>query len=423
MCDSQLFSLYRHLIDFKEFLDTTNAREHSIRLAISVCESNQQACIDLIRFLKNANELVDVSNLTDEDDIQLGEQFVIDITIFYGNKRIYVDVEHYLENHNLSDMPDELLFIEPLSFYQKGSTKYVNKQLDLIDNVRTVVNKLSRLADFTVSESDKSNKLIFIDKDDSKYHLSISTRCKADILSLEPIENTLLDSLFKTDTDFSKKEKFIFRNSLIEFLRDKREKDYLITTLKEWRKFEHLFECNLQSYFNDFSFNKNLQKIANESLKIAEHLSKSSSEIMMKMLSIPASFIIVFGFFEKANEVSLLFLVGSFLATAFSTYILFNSINLHYQNALLQIRQKRNVFNQFKTGSNDESKKLQYKLRQSKKDVHNLIKSSLQMLRVYKFLSFSPLIIWCFFLLYHLYTGEVTINFILYLLAIFVPSC
>lgn len=268
MISTPLFSFYEILNELGDNVDLSHVDKAELHIQGIITEERKNIYRKLVELLRNNYNFAELADPeTTSEDIKLGKLFKLTIILSFGSDNLYLDVEQYLERCHLQDIPPELFFIKNLQFY---NSNIYNENVIRIQKVQEFVNKLEKLADFCIPESYPTKKLIFVDKNSSSTnHISISTKCSPKILECGKPNSILLDDLFSTKSDFSKKEKYIFRNSLIDFLKNTDE-DPLFFLISKWEEFEKIFGNNLQAYFNDFNFNRTLQQIANETLKLSE---------------------------------------------------------------------------------------------------------------------------------------------------------
>lgn len=399
MINTPLFSFYEILNELGDDVDFSYVDKEELHIQGIITEERKSIYSKLVKLLGNNYNFAELADPeTTSEDIKIGKLFNLTIILSFGSDNLYLDVEQYLERCHLQDIPPELFFIRNLQFYNSTIS---NEKVALIQKIQEFMNKLENLADFCISESNATKKLIFVDKDSSSNHISISTKCSSKILECSKPNTTLLDDLFSKESDFSKKEKYIFRNSLIDFLKNTDE-DPLFILISKWEEFEKLFGNNLQASFNDFNFHRTLQQIANETLKLSELINKLGSELILKMLSIPVVMIVTFGFFDqfKVDEADWFIVIGTGFTSFLTTYLLKIYIENQHKNAFLLIQQKRNIFVQFKFSSDQKSTEVKNKIRYTKKRTNKLILDTLKILSLYKALSYLPMMTWVIYFIF-----------------------
>lgn len=244
------------------------------------------------------------------------------------NSYYLVDMDYY---SNDNGKPDEILKLEGLCIF---------------------INQLSTLAHYHDSrDSDDSYKLVFINNNDNGKSTSA-------ILNIELIK----DLIYVENADYSILEYFnnpqskstphyhekigIFRNTIVEFVCE--NKVSFQDLVKNWSDFNKLYQDNLATYLNNFSFHKARKEIAEAETNFAEKLSKITSDIAGKILSIPVSMAAAIAILKLKNmtEVSLA-VISIIITSIFIFLILLNQ----YKQLDRVIHAKDLVFRPFK---NDE---------------------------------------------------------------------
>lgn len=178
--------------------------------------------------------------------------------------------------------------------------------------------------------------------------MEIETRINPTILSYEPPDVCLIDELclgdIRTDPHFSAK-RGVFGVTLIEFMNKRPlEQNKFEWLIHHWREFIILYQQNLGTYLSGFAFHKVKQEIAEKQFYIAEKLSKITSEITGKLLSIPISFAVIIAIVKSDILYEKLILVIGLLLAAL---VVAGSVK-NQQKQLERIRHSKQVtFNSF----------------------------------------------------------------------------
>ncbi|MBQ0266757.1 hypothetical protein [Providencia huaxiensis] len=244
------------------------------------------------------------------------------------NSYYLVDIDYY---SNDNKKPDEILKLEGLCIF---------------------INQLSTLAHYHDSrDSDDSYKLVFINNNDNGKSTSA-------ILNIELIK----DLIYVENADYSILEYFnnpqskstphyhekigIFRNTIVEFVCE--NKVSFQDLVKNWSDFNKLYQDNLATYLNNFSFHKARKEVAEAETNFAEKLSKITSDIAGKILSIPISMAAAIAILKLSDikEISLA-VISIIITSIFIHFILLNQ----YKQLNRVIHAKDLVFRPFE---NDE---------------------------------------------------------------------
>jgi len=180
---------------------------------------------------------------------------------------------------------------------------------------------LSKLAHYHDSKTtDDHLKLVFLQPDEAKPAVVIETIISPTVLFYEPPDVCLIDELcvgdIKTDPHFNAK-RGVFGVTLIEFMNKRPlEQSKFEWIVQHWREFIILYQQNLGTYISGFAFHRVKREIAEKEFYIAGQLSKVTSEITGKLLSIPISFAVIIAVLKSDTIFEKLILVAGLALAA-----------------------------------------------------------------------------------------------------------
>lgn len=239
-----------------------------------------------------------------------------------------VDTNYFSEDSN---KPDDIIKL--------------NKLCDFID-------KLSTLAHYHDSRnSDDDYKLVFIKNNENGKSISaiLNIILTKDLIDIEDFDYSILDFFSdpsSKNTPHYHEKVGIFRNTIVEFVCE--NKVSFQDIIKNWNDFNKLYLDNLSTYLNNFSFHKARKEIAEAEANFAEKLSKITSDIAGKILSIPVSMAATIAIFKLNNIIEISFAtLGVLITSIFMHLVLINQ----YKQLNRVIHAKDLVFKPFE---NDE---------------------------------------------------------------------
>lgn len=235
--------------------------------------------------------------------------------------------------------------IMPLSFYivqddyistSDNAPEYIIKANEFCAFIRC----LSKLAHYHDTRSELTNyKLVFVKNSDSKSSsISLETNFTENLINSNFNLGTidyLSDGKNKFAPHFNEKLG-IFRNSLVDFSTE--NKTDFDSLANNWNEFQDYYDKNLAVYLSGFSFHKARKDVASAETEFAEKTSKIISELTVKLLSIPLSFIAALGIAKLDKGLDI---VIAFIGVLITSIIL-----------LMVIKNQENQFNRIKHAKN-----------------------------------------------------------------------
>ncbi|EQB4330070.1 hypothetical protein ACYJ2D_000019 [Providencia stuartii] len=241
----------------------------------------------------------------------------------------YIVDMNYCSNDNVK--PNEILKLEGLCIF---------------------INQLSALAHYHDSrDSDDSYKIVFINNNDNGKSTSaiLNIELTKDLIYVDNTDYSILeyfDNPQSKNTPHYHEKLGIFRNTIVEFVCE--NKVSFQDLVKNWDDFNKLYQDNLATYLNNFSFHKARKEVAEAETNFAEKLSKITSDIAGKVLSIPISMAAAIAILKLNNMMEVSLAVISIVITSiFIHFILLNQ----YKQLNRVIHAKDLVFRPFE---NDE---------------------------------------------------------------------
>ncbi|HEI6849661.1 TPA: hypothetical protein SJ558_000594 [Yersinia enterocolitica] len=195
-----------------------------------------------------------------------------------------------------------------------------------------MIKSLSGIAHYHDTKSELDNyRLVFVKNSDSKStSIVLETSFDDKMILNNLIDDTILKEFTTNDHSHIPHygEKLgTFRNTLVEFITDN---GFTFSELiEQWSLFLKLFENNLSTYMSGFSFHKARNEVAKAESEMADKLSKIISDISLKILSIPISFIAALGMLKMNGILELVISFVGLLIT--STLVILMVMNQEKQ--------------------------------------------------------------------------------------------
>lgn len=268
------------------------------------------------------------------DDIKLIHGNVINYNFVpskYGAERFYVNKEEFIKINSIKKgiIPFNY-FITSIDFFSHDTIKpdFIEK----IERICSVIKSLSGIAHYHDTKSELDNyRLVFVKNSDSKStSIVLETSFDDKMILNNLIDDTILKEFTTNDHSHIPHygEKLgTFRNTLVEFITDN---GFTFSELiEQWSLFLKLFENNLSTYMSGFSFHKARNEVAKAESEMADKLSKIISDISLKILSIPISFIAALGMLKMNGILELVISFVGLLIT--STLVILMVMNQEKQ--------------------------------------------------------------------------------------------
>ena len=225
-----------------------------------------------------------------------------------GAERFYANEGEFLKINSIKKgiIPSNY-FIISLNFYSGDNQKpdFIKK----VERICSVILSLSEIAHYHDTKSELDNyRLVFVKNSDSKStSVVLETSFDENMISHKAVDDSILKEFtLKENAHIPHYNEKLgtFRNTIVEFIT---ENGFTFSELIEkWPLFLRLFENNLSTYMSGFSFHKARNDVAKAESEMAEKLSKITSDISLKVLTIPISFIAALSMLKLNDKLELI---------------------------------------------------------------------------------------------------------------------
>ncbi|ERK13025.1 hypothetical protein L581_3158 [Serratia fonticola AU-AP2C] len=298
---SKLVTLYRlsnlPSCDGREFSAvipyTTEVRD----LLVQISATSKHGSFELIEIDQEIYDIGETLPLS-------GKEVYFIVTLSRGDAvRFYLNKEDLLKINSLKKgvLPQDFYIIDIDYYY---SEKIKNEEIEKLIEICSLIQSISKLAHYHDTKTDSQNyRLVFIkNADGNSTSIVIEPAISLDMLKPPSIGHDFLKNLCNDESLFDPhhNEKIgVFRNTIVEF---SEENNLSFPELvKNWDKFNSLYQNNLAVYLSGFSFHKTRKEVAKAESELAEKLSKITGDITLKILSIPVSFLAAIGMLKLSN--------------------------------------------------------------------------------------------------------------------------
>ncbi|WP_023603438.1 hypothetical protein [Aliivibrio logei] len=263
-------------------------------LALRECGSSDFGRI--VDLEQNGEIVEDISDVITNDGIL---QFKYKIKQNSANK-FYQDASSLLSSCDLvkqGHLPSQCYLVNDNCLLPSDDNNSVTAELlsKKLDNICLFIKSLSELAHYHDSKSSSSNShtLVFLSNDfEIPKPIVIDVIPTEDLLDADLSDLSILTSLVgeKVEMDSHHSARInILSSSLKEFLQGVPPSLAFSKLALNWTAFAKVYQKNYGTYLSGFAFHKVKKDIAESEIKIAEELSKITSDITSKLLSIPVS--------------------------------------------------------------------------------------------------------------------------------------
>lgn len=235
-----------------------------------------------------------------------------------GTERLYMNEDDFLKINSIKKgiIPTNY-FIISINFYSGDDKKplFIKK----VERICSAILSLSDIAHYHDTKSELDNyRLVFVKNSDSKStSVVLETSFDANMISKEMIDDSILKEFtLKENAHIPHYNEKLgtFRNTIVEFIT---ENSFTFSELIEkWPLFLKLFDNNLSTYMSGFSFHKARNDVAKAESEMAEKLSKITSDISLKVLTIPISFIAALSMLKMSGKLELIISFTGLLITS-----------------------------------------------------------------------------------------------------------
>ncbi|WP_407551931.1 hypothetical protein [Vibrio parahaemolyticus] len=309
----------------------------------------------------------------------------------------------------------------PNSFYIIDENHFFNSDgiIDDVDKYNhlealcALISGLKDLAHYYDKATVQSpNKLVFLAADEHKSHPVVLDIClpetvlEADLSDISVLTSLLTEEA-KLDAHFESR-KSIFYSSLAEFVSGLAPDKAFCKLVEGWVDFTAVYQRNYSTYLSGFAFHKAKKEVAESEIKLAEQLSKVTSELTGKLFSIPVSIAAIVAMFHKDSSLATngLIVLGLVLAA-----ILIVGIVINQKNQLESVKQAKSIIEQSIEGKQSSyPEELKEHIAQMSKRLDRNIKTARNWLFVFRVLAWVPALVGIIVFYYKYSYGSLVAN-------------
>ncbi|MFA0251501.1 MULTISPECIES: hypothetical protein [Vibrio] len=293
----------------------------------------------------------DVNLQLNEHDVRVGSKVSAKIRIANnGSEKFYASYADLLSSASIKSgvVPASFYIIKDDEFLESGNTAENDERYSQLLKICEMIIGLKKLAHYYDKTTKTSpNTLVFLAGDSHNSHpivLDICLRESALTANLSDINvlTSLLSDKAKLEAHFEP-QKGIFYSSLGEFLSGLTPESAFCKLIENWIDFAAVYQRNYSTYLSGFAFHKAKKEVAESEVKIAEQLSKVTSDLTGKLFSIPISIAAVVTMFSKSSTfiTNGLVVFGLLLAALLIVGIIANQ-----KNQLDSVKQAKDIIEQ-----------------------------------------------------------------------------
>lgn len=245
-------------------------------------------------------------------------------------------------------VPDNFYIVKENHYFSsdgKVDSEYDFNQLSILCEVILGLKDLAHYYDKTTTSS--PTKLVFLAAEEHKSCPIVLDIClresvlKADLSDISVLTSLLSDEA-KLDAHFEPR-KSIFYSSLGEFVAGLSPELAFCKLVENWTDFAAVYQRNHSTYLSGFAFHKAKKEVAESEIKLAEQLSKVTSDLTGKLFSIPVSVAAIVAMFHKDSS---LVTNGLVVFGLVLTAILIVGIVVNQKNQLESVKQAKVIVEQ-----------------------------------------------------------------------------
>lgn len=381
------------LSESNEFIGEFLASKEIVTALKQLTENNVYGSIKTLEIdntLCRPNQILDTL-----DNLQAHQKVKVVIRCPKGKAiRFFKDFDELLSLSMVSagELPEAFYIINKDIFYPSDSSNTITGLKKLTELI-TYLKSLAHYHDSKVGY-DKL-KLVFIANDDGKNKpVVLDIKLNESLLTNELKDLSIIKNLTDGSSinDIHHQAKLgIFISSICEFINGLEPTLAFSKIASEWTDFSELFQNNLSIYLCGFAFNQAKKDIAETEIKIAEQLSKITSDLTGKLFSIPLSFAALIAMFNKDTTwITNLILCFGLLVTS----IIIVGVIVNQSGQLTSVIKSKELFDKALEGKkNLYPKELDNYITEMNLRLDKNIKLAKNWLVIFRFLAWFPIVI------------------------------
>lgn len=302
-------------------------------------------------------------------------------------------------------LPSSFYILDQDILYSSDSDHQESPKIYQLQKICTLVQSLSKLAHYHDKKIiDDQSKLVFLSTEDKTPHpVVLDIELTDDIMHANLDDLSLLTSILSSEAILDphyQPRKSILYSSIYEFVKGMEPKAAFKKLSENWAAFAEIYQNNLGTYLSGFAFHKVRKEIAEAEIKIAEQLSKITSELIGKLFSIPVSLAAIIAMLHKDSSlfISIFLVLGLLMAAILVVGVIINqSIQLESVN-----HSKKMIDQSFEGNKDNYPKKLKDDINDMSVRLNSNITTARCWLTIYRFLAWFPAVIGAiiFFVMY-----------------------
>ncbi|KAA1205860.1 hypothetical protein [Vibrio cholerae] len=248
-----------------------------------------------------------------------------------NSERFYLSYKELLSSQSIkSGLVPSCFYVVDKNYFFNINGEVDNQ--DIFNKIKIICDLISGLKKLAHYEDASKNKLVFLASDENKSHVMLDIYLPETVLDADLTDISVLTSLLpdeaKLDAHFES-QKSIFYSSLAEFLSGLEPDKAFCKLVEKWGEFTAVYQRNFSTYLSGFAFHKAKKEVAESEIKIAEQLSKVTSELIGKLFSIPVSIAAIVAMFHKDSSLITdgLIVLGLLLAAVLVVGMVINQKN------------------------------------------------------------------------------------------------
>ncbi|MCF5849080.1 hypothetical protein K3H53_17550 [Aeromonas veronii] len=370
--------------------DETRIHFEALRIATSTESNNGYGRLKWATASNGDDRLDDSRELIDGEIINISYRLASS-----SSEKFYNDVPSILTSpiRMSLKLPDSFYILDRDIFFSSDSDTQESAEICQLQKICTLVQSLSKLAHYHDAKIiDDKNKLVFLSTEDKTPHpVVLDIELTDDIMNANLDDLSLLTSILSSDAVLDphyQPRKSILYSSIYEFVKGMEPKAAFKKLSENWTAFAEIYQNNLGTYLSGFAFHKVRKEIAEAEIKIAEQLSKITSDLIGKLFSIPVSLAAIVAMLHKDSSllISLLLVLGLLIAAILVVGVIIN------QSAQLEsVKHSKNMMDQsFEGNKNNYPEKLKKDIDDMSERLNSNIETARCWLTLYRFLAWFP---------------------------------
>lgn len=317
---------------------------------------------------------------------------------FSSSERFYKNLPALLASPIRRELklPTSFYILDQDILFPSDSDNQECPEISQLKKICTLVQGLSKLAHYHDKKIiDDQSKLVFLSTEDKTPHpVVLDVELTDDIMSANLDDLSLLTSILSSEAILDphyQPRKSILYSSIYEFVKGMEPKAAFKKLSENWTAFAEIYQNNLGTYLSGFAFHKVRKEIAEAEIKIAEQLSKITSDLIGKLFSIPVSLAAIVAMFHKDSSLltNVLLVLGLLISAVLVVGVIIN------QSAQLEsVKHSKKMMDQSVEGNkNNYPEDLKKDIDGMSTRLNSNIKTAERWLIAYRFLSWLPAII------------------------------